>query len=36
MIVKDDHVLGHESSGEIVTIHPSVTSHQIGDRVAID
>ena len=35
MIVEDDHVLGHESAGEVVAVHPSVTSHRIGDRVAI-
>ena len=33
MIVKDEHILGHESAGEIVAVHPSVITHKIGDRV---
>ena len=36
MIVQDDHVLGHESAGEIIAVHPSVTSLKVGDRVAVE
>ena len=36
MIVKDDHILGHESSGEILAVHPTVKHLQVGDRVAIE
>ena len=36
MIVEDNHILGHESAGVILAVHPSVTSHKIGDRVAIE
>ncbi|KAI9445752.1 GroES-like protein [Lactarius psammicola] len=36
MIVEDKHVLGHESAGEIIAVHPSVTHLQPGDRVAIE
>ncbi|OAA81583.1 Alcohol dehydrogenase superfamily, zinc-type [Akanthomyces lecanii RCEF 1005] len=36
MIVTDDHILGHESAGEIIAAHPSVTSLAVGDRVAIE
>jgi L-iditol 2-dehydrogenase len=36
MIVTGDHVLGHESAGEVVAVHPSVTNLKIGDRVAIE
>jgi L-iditol 2-dehydrogenase len=36
MIVQDTHILGHESSGVIIAVHPSVTTHRIGDRVAIE
>ncbi|KAL7919671.1 GroES-like protein [Trichoderma austrokoningii] len=36
MIVEDDHILGHESAGEIIAVHPSVTTLQIGDRVAVE
>jgi L-iditol 2-dehydrogenase len=36
MVVTDTHILGHESSGVIVAVHPSVTTHAIGDRVAIE
>ncbi|KAH9009144.1 chaperonin 10-like protein [Lactarius pseudohatsudake] len=36
MIVEDKHVLGHESAGEIITVHPSVTHLKPGDRVAIE
>lgn len=36
MIVEDIHILGHESSGVVVAKHPSVTSLDIGDRVAIE
>ncbi|KAK3336737.1 L-Arabinitol 4-dehydrogenase [Cercophora scortea] len=36
MIVCGDHVLGHESAGEVIAAHPSVTSLRVGDRVAIE
>ncbi|KAJ9130421.1 L-arabinitol 4-dehydrogenase [Pleurostoma richardsiae] len=36
MIVGGDHVLGHESAGEIIAVHPSVTSLKVGDRVAVE
>ncbi|KAH8179277.1 alcohol dehydrogenase groES-like domain-containing protein [Sarocladium implicatum] len=36
MIVEGDHVLGHESAGEVIAIHPSVTHLKIGDRVAVE
>ncbi|KAI9759296.1 MAG: L-arabinitol 4-dehydrogenase [Chaenotheca gracillima] len=36
MIVTDDQILGHESAGEVVAVHPSVTSHKVGERVAIE
>ncbi|EON68991.1 L-iditol 2-dehydrogenase [Coniosporium apollinis CBS 100218] len=36
MIVTGSHILGHESSGQILSVHPSVTSLQPGDRVAIE
>ncbi|KAF2090982.1 GroES-like protein [Saccharata proteae CBS 121410] len=36
MIVRDTHILGHESSGQIIAAHPSVTNLKPGDRVAIE
>ena len=36
MIVEDTHCLGHESAGIVVAKHPSVSTHSIGDRVAIE
>lgn len=36
MIVTGDHVLGHESAGQIVAVAPDVTSLKPGDRVAIE
>lgn len=36
MIVEGDHVLGHESAGEIIAVHPSVKTLKVGDRVAIE
>ncbi|KAI0421745.1 GroES-like protein [Xylaria grammica] len=36
MIVEGDHILGHESAGQIIAVHPSVTHLQVGDRVAIE
>ncbi|OQO11775.1 L-arabinitol 4-dehydrogenase [Cryoendolithus antarcticus] len=36
MIVTDTHILGHESSGVIIALHPSVKTHKLGDRVAIE
>ena len=36
MIVTDNHILGHESAGEILAAHPTVTHLRPGDRVAIE
>lgn len=36
MVVREDHILGHESSGLVVSAHPSVTHLKPGDRVAIE
>ncbi|KAI0126445.1 alcohol dehydrogenase GroES-like domain-containing protein [Xylariales sp. AK1849] len=36
MIVEGDHILGHESAGQIIAVHPSVTHLKAGDRVAIE
>jgi len=36
MIVEGDHILGHESAGQIIAVHPSVKTLKIGDRVAIE
>jgi L-iditol 2-dehydrogenase len=36
MIVTDTHILGHESAGVILAVHPSVTHLKVGDRVAIE
>ncbi|KAF8433389.1 sorbitol dehydrogenase [Terfezia claveryi] len=36
MIVRDKHILGHESAGEILSVHPSVTHLKPGDKVAIE
>lgn len=36
MIVKDTHILGHESAGVVLATHPSVTHLSPGDRVAIE
>ncbi|PWW80065.1 GroES-like protein [Tuber magnatum] len=36
MIVEDKHILGHESAGEILSVHPSVKHLKPGDRVAVE
>ena len=36
MVVRDTHILGHESAGEIMAVHPSVTHLKPGDRVAVE
>lgn len=36
MIVEDTHILGHESAGVILAVHPSVTHLKVGDSVAIE
>lgn len=36
MVVDDAHILGHESAGVILAVHPSVTRLKVGDRVAIE
>ena len=36
MVVTDNHILGHESAGVILAVHPSVKTHKVGERVAIE
>ncbi|KAG5997602.1 L-arabinitol 4-dehydrogenase [Claviceps pusilla] len=36
MIVTGDHILGHESAGDVIAVHPSVTDLKVGDRVAVE
>lgn len=36
MIVEDTHILGHESAGVIIAVHPTVEDLKIGDRVAVE
>ncbi|KAK9243753.1 chaperonin 10-like protein [Lipomyces tetrasporus] len=36
MIVRNEHILGHESAGVVIAVHPSVTSLKVGDKVAIE
>ncbi|KAG9255970.1 chaperonin 10-like protein [Emericellopsis atlantica] len=36
MIVEGDHILGHESAGDVIAVHPSVTHLKVGDRVAVE
>ncbi|KAF7953868.1 hypothetical protein BTUL_0009g01030 [Botrytis tulipae] len=36
MIVEDTHILGHESAGVVLAVHPSVDSLKVGDRVAVE
>lgn len=36
MVVEHDHILGHESAGEVIAVHPSVKTHKVGDRVAVE
>ncbi|KAF3938088.1 hypothetical protein ABW19_dt0205740 [Dactylella cylindrospora] len=36
MVVEDEHILGHESSGIVVKIHETVKNLKVGDRVAIE
>ena len=36
MIVEDTHILGHESAGVVLAVHPSVKTLKEGDRVAIE
>lgn len=36
MIVQSPHILGHESSGIVLRVHPSTTTLKAGDRVAIE
>jgi len=36
MIVEDKHILGHESAGEVIAVHPAVTHLKPGDRVAVE
>ncbi|KAL4936836.1 hypothetical protein BDV06DRAFT_85062 [Aspergillus oleicola] len=36
MIVTGDHILGHESAGDVVAVAPDVTSLKVGDRVAVE
>lgn len=34
--MEGDHILGHESAGQVIAVHPSVTHLKVGDRVAIE
>ncbi|ANB15136.1 L-iditol 2-dehydrogenase SOR1 [Sugiyamaella lignohabitans] len=37
MVVREEHILGHESSGVIIKVHPSVEDQfTVGDRVAVE
>ncbi|KAI2622531.1 GroES-like protein [Hypoxylon sp. NC1633] len=36
MIVEGDHILGHESAGQVIAVHPSVEHLKVGDRVAVE
>lgn len=36
MVVQDAHILGHESAGVVIAKHQSVSTHKVGDRVAIE
>ena len=36
MVVENDHILGHESAGVVLAVHPSVHHLKVGDRVAIE
>lgn len=36
MIVTADHILGHESAGQVIAVHPSVTHLKVGDKVAVE
>lgn len=36
MIVEGDHILGHESAGDVIAVHSSVTGLKVGDRVAVE
>lgn len=36
MVVRDEHILGHESSGVVIEVHPSVKDLKVGDRVAVE
>lgn len=36
MVVRGDHILGHESAGDVLAVHPSVTHLKVGDRIAVE
>lgn len=36
MVVEGNHILGHESAGDIIAVHPSVKHLKVGDRVAVE
>lgn len=36
MVVRGEHILGHESSGEVIQVHPSVKDFKVGDKVAVE
>lgn len=36
MVVREEHILGHESSGVVLAVHPSVKNLVPGDRVALE
>ncbi|PHH90735.1 hypothetical protein CDD83_2775 [Cordyceps sp. RAO-2017] len=36
MVVEGKHMLGHESAGDVIAVHPSVRHLAVGDRVAVE
>lgn len=36
MVVREEHILGHESAGEIVAVGKNVTALKKGDKVAVE
>jgi L-iditol 2-dehydrogenase len=36
MVVTGSHILGHESAGVVLAVHPSVKCLKVGDRVAVE
>ncbi|KAK9454990.1 chaperonin 10-like protein [Dipodascopsis uninucleata] len=36
MVVREEHILGHESAGIVIAVHPTVTSLKVGDKVALE
>lgn len=36
MVVRDEHILGHESAGEVLAVGSKVTTLKVGDKVALE